>query len=150
MTFTLQYDKFITEEKSVSKTLIRSKNFYRINSYKYADGVKKTLSGKDSGLVFAFGRNQQTLFCVKLNEIKPEKFFGWLKNVTIKNIDFDKIEKFEECVIKSDREGKGIFNLVKRADFYNQEPSPYRTYTIQNIGNIEEITFDKEILKKYI
>jgi hypothetical protein len=138
MTFTLQYDKFITEEKSVSKTLIRSKNFYRINSYKYADGVKKTLSGKDSGLVFAFGR------------IKPEKFFGWLKNVTIKNIDFDKIEKFEECVIKSDREGKGIFNLVKRADFYNQEPSPYRTYTIQNIGNIEEITFDKEILKKYI
>lgn len=151
MNYTLQYDKLFESEKGVSKTNLRPKNLFRINSYTYKDGVKKTLSGKESAIVFIFGRSATQLFGVKVNEIRPEKFFDWLKTILAsKKTDWDTIEKFEDAIKVSDREGKSIFTTLKTSEIYRQEPTPYRTYNLKGVGSIEEISIKKDILKKYL
>lgn len=152
MPYTLQYNKFIDSEKGISKSNLRPRNLYRINAYKYKDGTKKTLAGVESAIVFIFGRSSDKFFGVKVNDIRPNKFFDWLKTLlNNKKVDWDKIEKLEDAIVLSDREGKSIFSgYIKGTDIYRQEPTPYRTYNIKGVGNIEEITLKKDILKKYL
>lgn len=151
MPFTLQYNKLVEAEKGVSKTNLRPRNLYRIASYRYKDGEKKTLTGNESAIVFIFGRSATQFFAVKVNNIRPEKFFQWLKSILAndKN-DWDKIERLEDAIMISDREGKSIFSNLKSSQIYREEPTPYRTYNIKGIGGIEEISLRKDILKKYL
>jgi hypothetical protein len=152
MSYTLQYNKFIESETGISKTNLRPRNLYRINSYKYKDGTKKTLAGVESAIVFIFGKTNDKFFAIKLNDIRPEKFFMWFKNLlNDKNINWDTIERMEDAIVISDLQGKSIHNrYILSSDIYKLEPTPYRTYNIKGIGNIEEIKFKKDILKSYL
>lgn len=151
MPFTLQYNKLVEKEKGVSKTNLRPRNLFRILSYKYKDGEKKTLTGNESAIVFIFGRSANQFFAVKVNDIRPEKFFQWLKTLVASDkTDWDKIEKLEDALMISDREGKSIFSNLKSSQIYREDPTPYRTYNIKGVGGIEEITLRKDILKKYL
>ena len=42
MPFTLQYKPLIEGEEKIGKSLLRPRNIYRINTYKYIDGTTKT------------------------------------------------------------------------------------------------------------
>jgi len=55
MPYSLQYKPLIESESSVSKTLVRPRNIYKINSYKYKDGNTKSLSGVETSFVFVIG-----------------------------------------------------------------------------------------------
>lgn len=154
MSFALQYNKFIESEKSVSKTLIKPRNVYRINSYKYVDGKTKSLSGIESALVFVLGiSSDKKISCVKISLVKPDIFFKFLKKMFVKGLDEQKIksaQKLEELLILSDKGGKKLFGTFLRGDsIYNKEPDPYRTYTLGGIKSVDEISFKKEILAKY-
>ena len=104
MSFALQYKPLIESETSVSKTLVLPRNIYRINSYKYSDGKQKTLSGTTSTIVFVIGKTpDKKLSCIKISEIKPEKFFKWLEKLYIKGLteeNWTKAEKLEELLIE--------------------------------------------------
>jgi len=154
MAFTLQYNKFIQSEKTVSKTLIKPRNVYRINAYKYADGTAKSLSGMESALIFVLGISpDKKISCVKISLIKPDIFFKFLKKMFIKGLDEEKVKsatKLEELLVLSDKGGKKLFSSFLKGDsIYDKEPDSYRTYTLGGIKSVDEITFKTETLLKY-
>ena len=153
MPFALQYKPLIESENKVSKALIKPGNIYRIMVYKYADGVTKSLSGPTSALIFAIGIYDKQLFCLKLSEIKPEKFFKWLKAVFQKNLtdeNFETSEHLMELLVKADKSGKKLYSsYVKPSTIAKGPINPYRTYNLSGITIVQEVKIKKEILKKY-
>lgn len=155
MSYALQYNKFIESEKGVSKNFVKPRNVYRINTYKYSDGKTKSLSGIESSLVFVLGITaDKKVTCVKISLVKPELFFKWLSRMSIKGLtekEFKDAKQLEEILVLGDRAGKKFFSsFLKTHPIYNKEPDSYRTYNLTGIKSIEEITFKKDIILKYI
>ena len=155
MQFSLQYKPLIESESSLSKTMIRPRNIYKINSYKYKDGVTKSLAGYETSIVFVIGISpEKVVSCLKISLIKPLLFFRWLVKLFEAGLSEEEIRKaelLEDLIVLDAKDGKKIFNqFVKRSRLYVQNPTPYRTYLLQNIKNIEEVKIKKEILLKYV
>lgn len=153
MAFSLQYKPFIVKEEAVSKTLLKPKNIYKITYYKYVDGTSKSLSGSKTAYVFAIGIYHKKLVCLKISEIKPDKFFIWLKSLfqqSLTNEKIDESKRLDEIMVRSDRNGSGLFNrYVSGNSILTQGKNPYRTYNIAGITQILEITINKNTLKEY-
>lgn len=153
MPFALQYKPLIESEKKLGKALIKPGNIYRIMVYKYADGVTKSLSGPTSALIFSIGIYDKQLFCLKLSEIKPEKFLKWLKKVFLKDLTDERIDTSEhlmELLVKADKSGKKLYSsYVKPSTIAKGPINPYRTYNLSGITIVQEVKIKKEILKKY-
>jgi hypothetical protein len=153
MPFSLQYIPFIESETPVAKAKVLPRNIYKIASYKYADGKQKTLSGIDTSYVFVLGIFDKKLSCIKLSDIKPDKFFKWLKPIFKKGLteeNWSSAKQLEDLLILGDKQGKKMVNLVQQsASIYNNNPNPYRTYTLTGIKQIEEVKIKTDILKKY-
>lgn len=155
MPFSLQYKPLIESENSISKTMVRPRNIYKINSYKYKDGNTKSLAGVETSIVFVIGISPDKIVsCLKITLIKPDIFFKWLKTLVragLSNEEIQKAESLEDIIVLDSKDGKKIFNqFVKNSRLYIQNPQPYRTYLLKNIKNIEEVTIKKEILLKFI
>ena len=153
MAFSARYLPFIESEENVSKTLVRPRNLYKITSYEYIDGKTKTLTGPKTSYVFLLGIFEKKISCIKISEVRPEKFFDWFKTIFQKSLTEEKIdaaEKLEDLIVTADRQGNKLFNTyVKGKAIYNQIPCPYRTYNLDGIKQISEIKFKKEILKEH-
>jgi hypothetical protein len=153
MSFVLQYKNLIESEVKLSKSQIKPRNIYRILVYEYADGERKSLAGAKSTLVFVIGIFEKQLFCLKISEIKPEKFFLWLKNVfkkTLTEQDIDESEHLMEVLVLGDRSGKKIYSsYVKPTPIARGTINPYRNYNLSGITIVQEVKIKKEILKKY-
>ena len=155
MQFSLQYKPLIESESSLSKTMIRPRNIYKINSYKYKDGVTKSLAGFETSIVFVIGISpEKVVSCLKITLIKPDLFFKWLKKLVragLSEEEMQNTESLEDLIIVDNRDGKKIFNqFVKSSRLYIQNPPAYRTYLLKNIKNIEEVKIKKEILLNYL
>jgi hypothetical protein len=82
MPFANLYKSYIEEEVGVGKTAIKPRNVYIIESYVYADGKQKSFSGNNTAYVFVIGISpEKVISCIKLSEIKPDKFFKWLQQL---------------------------------------------------------------------
>ena len=153
MPFSLQYRPFIEKEDPISKVLVRPKNIYKIVYYQYADGVAKTLSGPKTAYVFVIGIYDKKLVCLKISEIRPDKFFLWLKSIfqkTLTNERIDESDRLDEITIRSDRTGSTLFNrYVKGKTIVTQNKNPYRTYNMDGIRQISEVIINKDTLKEY-
>ena len=153
MSFVLQYKNLIESEVKLSKSQIKPRNIYRILVYEYADGERKSLAGAKSTLVFVVGIFEKQLFCLKISEIKPEKFFLWLKNVfkkTLTEQDIDESEHLMDVLVLGDRSGKKIYSsYVKPTPIERGTINPYRNYNLSGITIVQEVKIKKEILKKY-
>jgi hypothetical protein len=153
MPFNLQYKPFIEKEDPISKILVRPKNIYKIVYYQYADGTAKTLSGPKTAYVFVIGIYDKKLICLKISEMRPDKFFLWLKTLFQKSLTNEKIDeskRLDEITIRSDRNGNAIFSrYVKGKAILTQGKNPYRTYNIDGIRQISEIIISKDTLKEY-
>jgi hypothetical protein len=153
MPFNLQYKPFIEKEDPISKILLRPKNIYKIVYYQYADGTAKTLSGPKTAYVFVIGIYDKKLICLKISEMRPDKFFLWLKTLFQKSLTNERIDeskRLDEITIRSDRNGNAIFSrYVKGKAIVTQGKNPYRTYNMDGIQQISEITISKDTLKEY-
>lgn len=155
MAFSLEYKPLIESESPLSKTMIRPRNIYRIKAYKYVDGKTKSLEGVETAIVFVIGISpEKVVSCLKISLIKPVLFFRWLVKLFEAGLSEEEIrnaESLEDLIVLDAKDGKKIFNqFVKRSRLYIQNPTPYRTYLLQNIKNIEEVKIKKEILLKYV
>jgi hypothetical protein len=154
MPFSLQYKRFIEKEDSVSKILVRPKNIYKIVYYEYADGTVKTLSGPKTSYVFVIGIYDKKLVCLKISEIRPDKFFLWLKSIFQKSLTNERIDeskRLDEIIIRSDRNGSTLYNrYVSGKPILTQSKNPYRTYNMDGIRQISEIIINKDTLKEYL
>ena len=153
MPFSARYLPFIDTDEAIAKTLVRPRNIYKIISYEYIDGKTKTLTGPKTSYVFVLGIFEKKLNCIKLSEVRPERFFDWFKTIFKKSLTEEKLmeaERLEDLIILGDRQGNKLFNsYVKGKQIYNQNPCPYRTYNLDGIRQISEIKFKKEILKEH-
>ena len=153
MPFVTQYRNLIESEKKVSKALIKPRNIYRILVYEYADGTTKSLAGPKATLVFVIGVFQKQIFCLKISEIKPDKFFIWLKSIFQKSLTNERIDeskKLEEITIRSDRNGSTLFSrYISGRPILTQGKNPYRTYNMDGIRQISEVVIKKDTLKEY-
>jgi len=153
MPFSLQYKPFIEKEDPISKILLRPKNIYKIVYYQYADGVAQTLSGPKTAYVFVIGIYDKKLICLKISEMRPDKFFLWLKTIFQKSLTNERIDeskRLDEITIRSDRNGNSLFSrYVKGKAIVTQGKNPYRTYNMDGIRQISEITISKDTLKEY-
>jgi hypothetical protein len=155
MQFSLQYKPLIESESSLSKTMIRPRNIYKINSYKYKDGVTKSLAGVETSIVFVIGISpEKVVSCLKITLIKPDLFFKWLKKLVragLSEEEMQNAESLEDLIIVDNKDGNKIFNqFVKPSRLYIQNPPAYRTYLLKNIKNIEEVRIKKEILLNFL
>jgi hypothetical protein len=154
MAFSSHYKPLILREESVSKSQILPRNIYKITSYEYADGQTKTLSGSTTSIVFVIGiTSDKKLTCIKISDIKPDKFFKWLKPLFKKGLtesDWKAEQKLGQLLILGDKQGSKIFNqFVRSNQIYTKEPTSYRTYNISGIKQIQEIRIKPDILKSY-
>jgi hypothetical protein len=150
MPYSLQYKKLIESETKVSKSRLKPRRIYKITTYKYADGHQKTLSGANTSYIFCTGVFHKKLYGIKLSLIKPEKFFVWLKQVFKKHLteaQFADHTNLADILQVADKAGTKMFNsYLKGKQIYEKEPSAFRTYNIESIGQISEITLKKEVL----
>lgn len=155
MSFANLYKPYIAEETSCSKPLIEPRNIYKISSYVYADGEQKTLSGNESAYIFVLGISpDKVISCIKLSEVKPDRFFKWMKPLFKKGITekiWQEAKSLDDVLIKTDRTGSKLFNsFVKSSTIYNQNPTPYRTYTLKGIRQVKEVKFKQDFLKTLV
>ena len=88
-----------------------------------------------------------------MSEIKPDKFFNFLKPIFKKGLteeNWNSAKQLEDLLILGDKQGKKMVNLVQQnSAIYNNNPNPYRTYTLTGIKQISEVKIKTDILKKY-
>ena len=154
MNFTLQYNQLVQTTDKTAKSLIKPKNLYKITSYKYADGQTKTLTGLETAFIFVTGISidRKIVTGIKITLVRPEIFFNWLRKLFVKGLKEDNFGdnvELSELMIKTDNPGKKIFeSFLRTSQIYRQAESPYRTYTMAGIKNIEKVFLKPEILKK--
>ena len=155
MPFSREYIPLIELEESVSKSLIRPRNIYKINSYTYKDGKTKTLAGTETAYVFVIGiSTNKTISAIKLSLIKPIQFLRWLKKLYKVGITGESITQsnnLEDILILDNKNGQKLFNqFVKPNRIYTQAVNPYRTYILKNIKSVELVKIKKEVLIHYL
>lgn len=153
MPYANQYKKYIKKEFLAVKTSLKPRNFYKIITYEYADGHKATFSGPKAALVFLIGITpDRKLKCLKLGEVRPEKFFAWFKKLVKPSLTCDKIresfvnQEFEKIIVEDTKKGAGVFAKVKTDGIYTQNPGTFRTYNIDGIKQIKTIYLDENWL----
>lgn len=155
MPFSKDYIPLIEYEEGVSKSLIRPRNIYKINSYTYKDGKTKTLAGVETSYIFVIGVSPtKVISALKISLIKPREFFRWLQKLYKPGISentLTDLERLEDILILDNKDGRKVFNqFVKQSKIYNQAIPTYRTYILQNIKNAEIVKLKKEVLIQYI
>jgi len=156
MNYFLQYKKMFEFGSRVQRQYLfqNPRNFYRISRYENIEGDVKSLIGNESSLIFVIGIFDNKVNCIKLNEIRTEIFLRWFSTIIQNNIifeDIDKMEKTSDILPFYDKTGNILFETkIKNKPIYNQNPSPYRTYTLDGIKYIQEIKLKTNILKQIL
>ena len=151
MPFSQLYKPLIQSERSVSKTLIKPRNIYKIQSYEYADGTQKSFIGIHTAYVFVIGIYDKKVNCIKISEVRPQIFTAWFKTVLRKRLNaktIDESQMLSEIVVRGNFTGNSFFQpKVKPTQIYKQPIPIYRTYILQNIKQIKEINLKKQYIK---
>jgi hypothetical protein len=152
--YSTEYKKYIESEIRASKSMLEPGNLYRISSYEYSDGESRSLAGVNSSIIFVFGIYEKKLNCLKLNEVKTEKFKTWLQTILkegLKPEDVDSMKTLDEIIITTDRAGNRLFeSKIKGKPIYTNDPRPYRTYTLDGLKYIQEIKLKKDFIKSLL
>jgi hypothetical protein len=152
--YSAEYKKYIESEVRSSKSMLEPGNLYRVSSYEYSDGEARSLSGANSSIIFVFGIYEKKINCLKLNEVKTDKFKSWLQSILkqgLKSEDIDSMKSLDELIIQSDRAGNKLFeSKIKGKPIYINDPRPYRTYTIDGLKFIQEIKLKKDFIKSLL
>lgn len=157
MPYAQQYNKFFIQETNVAKNQLVPRNIYKIVSYEYADGTLKTLTGTKTSIVFLLGITpDKKLLCIKITQVRPDKFFSWLKKNfkrTVKATDIDNAlveSKLDTLLVRDNRVGTKTFSAVKNDALYKMAPGSYRTYLLSGVKRISIMKLDGEYLKKLL
>jgi hypothetical protein len=154
MPYARLYLPFIESEYKVGKGLVKPRNIYKIQSYEYADGTVKTMTGVQSSYVFVIGIYNKQLTCVKFSEVTPERFKLWFKDLFkrgLKETEIDEAKELSELLHKGTRGGSSFFSsYVKSETIYKGKISTYRTYLLDNIKQIKIVNFKKDFIKELL
>jgi len=152
MPYATLYKNLIQSEINTSKSRMRVRRVYKIVGYEYADGETKQFRGSNTVYVFVLGIFRKKVYCLKITEIKPEKFFRWLKTIMFKNLkeeDFKNLKWLENLTPKADKAGTKLYgSSVKGKSIMKGNPAPFRTYILPNIKQVAWVEFKMEVIEK--
>jgi hypothetical protein len=152
MSYATLYKPLIQSEITTSKSRMRVRKLYKIISYEYADGDTKQFRGSNAVLIFTLGIFRKKVYCLKVTDIKPDKFFRWLKTIMYKNLkesDFDNLKWLENLTPKADKTGTKLYgSSVKGKSIMKETPAPFRTYILPNIKQVAWCEFKMEAIEK--
>lgn len=144
------YKKFIKKQVPAVKTSLKTRNIYKIESYEYVDGTKKTFRGPDASLVFLVGISpDKKLSVVKFSEVVPDRFFRWLKTMFKSSVTCKQVKQaigngeFETLLLSDTMKGGATFSKLKTDTLYKTDPSAFRTYTLKGIKSISYLYLDE-------
>jgi len=158
---------FLTKSKQTApNNKVNPGNFYKIEVYKYSDGVTRTLSGIKTSYVFMIGRytrNKQNYYAaLKLSNVNPIHFFEDIKlmfatiPVTAEKIDEsyanakdnNKQDQFSDLLKKIPRDGSNLYSVLRnKVRIFDGN---YREYIMTSIKSIRYLDIDPEYLKATI
>jgi hypothetical protein len=151
MSYSRQYLKFVESEYKVGKGMVKPRNIYKIQSYEYADGSTKTLTGPNSNYIFVFGIFNKKLLGIKFTEVSPDRFKVWFKTLFrggLTESDIDNAKELSELIKKSGRDGSEMFSShIKGKPIYEGKIETYRTYNIESIKQIKIVNLNKDYIK---
>jgi hypothetical protein len=157
MAYSQLYKKYFSDEIPIAKSKIVPRNFYKIVSYEYVDGTVKSFFGPKSTIVFVLGISpDKKLLCVKATEIKPEKFFLWIKKIFRKNIKDEDVQEsinestINKLILADNKLGSKIISSLKTDSIYKLAPNAYRTYLISGIKQISLLKIEEKQLRKIL
>jgi hypothetical protein len=149
-----QYTPYIKKYVRASRQNMTPLNIYKIQTYRYADGVVRKKLGLETSLIFSVGIYLKELYCVRLNEVKPTEFFTWSMRIFNKdslNEIKDDVISFRSIIKEFNENGRELFlSHIKTSSvmYTKQNKQNFRTYTISNIIYTQEAVFDIEKIKK--
>ena len=145
------YSPKIKKTKKIARNLIQTNNIYRLISYEYANGDVEVQGGNQATLIFVFGIYKKEIHAIKLNMVKPDIFFRWLKTLSSKIVTQEMINESDLPLLlqESDETGKSFFtSRIKGKNIYKIEPRAYRTYKLLNVKNIEQVYLKETFLEQ--
>ena len=145
------YSPKIKKTKRIARNFIKTNNIYRLISYQYASGDIESQGGSQASLIFVFGIYEKEIHAIKLNMVKPDIFFRWLKTSSNKIVNEEMINESDlpSLLKESDETGKSFFtNKIKGKSIYKIEPRAYRTYKLLNVKNIEQVYLKESVLEQ--
>jgi hypothetical protein len=144
------YSPKIKKTTKIPRNLVETNNIYRLISYKYANGDLETESGAKASLIFVFGIYKKEVHAIKLNMVKPDIFFRWLKTSSNKIVTQEMLTEsnLPSLLKETDETGKTFFtSKIQGKTIYKIEPRAYRTYKLLNIKNIEQVYLKEDFLE---
>jgi len=154
MPYARLYLPFIESEYKVGKGLVKPRNIYKIQSYEYADGTVKTMTGVKASYVFVIGIYNKQLTCVKFSEVTPTIFKLWFKDLFkrgLKEKEIDEAKELSELLHKGNRTGGSFFSsYIKSETIYKGKIPTYRTYLLDNINQIKAVNLKKDFIKELL
>ena len=154
MPYARLYLPFIESEYKIGKGLVKPRNIYKIQSYEYADGTVKTMTGVKASYVFVIGIYNKQLTCVKFSEVTPTIFKLWFKDLFkrgLKEKEIDEAKELSELLHKGNRTGGSFFSsYIKSETIYKGKIPTYRTYLLDNINQIKAVNLKKDFIKELL
>lgn len=162
--YTSKWTAIISYKEPISVAGLQPGNFYKINSYKYADGTTRALSGPKTSYIFLLGKftsgKDVLLSAVKLNRVNPEWFFADLRLALRFNpLTADEIDRVEEetqndtttfsrLLKRFPKDGRPIFNIIKgKRRIYEGN---YREYKVRSVLSAEYVEVSSDYLKSIL
>jgi hypothetical protein len=149
-----QYTPYIKKFIRTSRQAIQPLNIYKVQTYRYVDGVVRSKTGLETSLIFPIGIYNKELYAVRLNEIKPNDFFTWTFKIINKesiNSITQNVIPFRQVIKEFNRDGRDIFmGYIKSSSvmYTKNNKESFRTYRLENIIYTQEAVFETEKIKK--
>lgn len=146
MSFTRSYKEILRPEVRVSRSEIKPRNIYRISTYRGSKPHTKT--GEDARYVFVIGIVDDKIHCIKLNDIRPVDFTGFLNKIRDRRIPIGNFSRLGQLVKKYSKGGSELFehNIKHNSSIYSKSKNNYRIYILDKIVNVWEIQFEAGML----
>lgn len=152
--FIYQWKPYIKTTRRVSKSDIKPRNIYKIQTYRYSDGVVRSKLGVETNMLFVVGNHLREIHGIRLNEIQFNHFTNWshkfAKHDLMESIS-DSVEaiQFNQLIKEFNSNGRDFFmkHVKNTSTIYSNTLDSYRTYKLENIIYIQEMLFDAKKMK---
>lgn len=144
MSYTAEYKQLLRNSRTISKSNIKPRNMYKIQTYSGSDPAST------ERYVFVIGIVDDNLHCLKLNEIPSKSFISFLHNIIDKRIDITENTILSDITKKYKSNGSDLFekHIKNDSKIYSKQIQSYRVYKIDKIRTITQVFFEQGLLEE--
>jgi hypothetical protein len=150
-----QYNPYIKKYIRASREGLKPLNVYKIQTYRYVDGIVRKKLGLETSLILAVGIHLKELYGIRLNGIKVNDFFVWGRKILNKdglNSITEEITSLRPIMNEFNENGRDLFLTHIRNSplvYSGNKMSNFRTYKLSGVVYAQQALFNTEKLKQY-